>query len=68
MGEMLTHSSHFPSHATHCLPVPALSAVVCALPWGQVNLEPELDQVMVIPWVAAESEQLIVEESDQGSS
>lgn len=67
MGEMLIHSSHLSSHAT-LLPVPALSAVVCALPWGQVNLELELDRVMVMPWVAAESEQLIVEEGNKGSS
>lgn len=68
MGEMLIHSRHLSSHPTHCLPVPALSAVVCALPGGQVILEPELGLVMVIPWGAAEAEQLIVEKGITDSS
>lgn len=67
-GEMLIHSSHLSSHPTHCLPVPTLLAIMCALPWGQINLEPELDRVMVISWVAAEAEQLKVEEGNKGSS
>lgn len=46
--------------------MPVWSAALWDLPWGQVNLESGLDQLMVVPCMAAEPEQLTVEEGRRG--
>lgn len=70
MGEMLMncglwmHLTHSSPHPTRCLPMPVLSAAMRDL---QVNLEPKLNQLMVVLCVAAEPEQL-VEKGKKGSN
>lgn len=44
----------------------AWSAAMWALLWSQVSLEPGLDQMMLVTWVAAEPEPLVVEEGNKG--